>query len=99
MVTLGQFLKKLRGDTHSVDVCVKAKLSVSHLLNIEADKSRPSAEVLKNLLYVYDPFEEDKREAWAMWVREGLPVEARRHVKVVPTEVRRSRDDLPENQP
>jgi transcriptional regulator with XRE-family HTH domain len=84
MAKLGKLLTRLRERSPTPtrnEAALRADISAEHLRNIEADKSRPSPEVLSRLLALYDQPEHSPL-AWVYLAEALLPSAVAERVEI-----------------
>lgn len=88
-MSLGRYLRKQRDGARRPRQAVAHHVGISteHLRRIEADNSRPSPGVLRDLLSLYDTGDKARQQAWLLLARSHLPEEVRKHVSVHPVEL------------
>lgn len=85
-MSLGEHLLAMRERVHFSRSysSILGEITAEHLRNVEADKSRPSPEVLRKLLNAYDIDPDERVKAWVLLARSYLPTEVLDHVDVHP---------------
>lgn len=83
-MNLGRKLRKLREELGLArhKAASEVGISTEHLRRIEADSSRPSPEVLENILQLYEVEGPDAERVWLNMARSYIPEPVRRRVVV-----------------